>query len=54
MDKICNIANFHRTDLVICSHSREVKTLFYSRINMTFVLVGHHGTRVHLLSTPFE
>ena len=27
------IAKFHRTDLVICSHSREEKNLSYSRIN---------------------
>ena len=27
------IAKFHRTDLVICSHSREGKTLSYSQIN---------------------
>ena len=25
------IAKFHRTDIVICSHSRERKTLSYSR-----------------------
>ena len=25
---------FQRTDLVICSHSREGKTLFYNEINM--------------------
>ena len=28
------IVKFHMTDLVICSHSREEKTLTYSRINM--------------------
>ena len=28
------IANFHGTDLVIYSHSREGKTLLYSQINM--------------------
>ena len=27
------IAEFHWTDLVICSHSREGKTLSYSQIN---------------------
>ena len=27
------IAKFLRTDLVICSHSREGETLSYSRIN---------------------
>ena len=31
--KTCIIAKFHRTDLVICSHSRERKTPSYSRIN---------------------
>ena len=31
--KIGIIAKFHRTDLVIWSHSRGTKTLFYSRIN---------------------
>ena len=35
------IAKFHRTDLVLCtcSHSRERKTLFYSRINMVFYYI---------------
>ena len=28
------IAKFHKTDLIICSHSREWKTPSYSRINM--------------------
>ena len=28
------IAKFHRTDLVICSHSREGRTPSYSQINM--------------------
>ena len=28
------LSEFHRTDLVICSHSREEKTLSYNRINM--------------------
>ena len=28
------LAKFHRTDLVICSHSREGKTPFYSQITM--------------------
>ena len=27
------IAKYHRTDKVICSHSREGKTLSYSKIN---------------------
>ena len=28
------IQKFHRTDLVICSHSREGKNLSHSQINM--------------------
>ena len=31
--KTCIIAKLQRTDLVICSHSREGKTLSYSQIN---------------------
>ena len=31
--KTCTAANFHRTDSVIFSHSREGKTLSYSQIN---------------------
>ena len=34
LGRIKLIAKFHRTDLVICCHSREGKNLFYSRINM--------------------
>ena len=34
--KIGIIAKFHRTDFVICSHSREVKTPSFSRMNMIF------------------
>ena len=32
----CVKAKFHRTDLVICSHSREGKTPSYSKINTVF------------------
>ena len=32
--KTCIIAKFHGTDLVICSHSREKKTLSCNQINM--------------------
>ena len=32
-DKTCIIVKFHRTHLVICSHSREGKTLSSSRMN---------------------
>ena len=32
--KICITAKFHRTDLVICSYSRERKTPPYSQINI--------------------
>ena len=31
--KTCIIANFHRIDVVICSHSSGRKTLTYKRIN---------------------
>ena len=31
--KTCITAKFHRTFLVICTHSREGKTLSYSQIN---------------------
>ena len=38
--KICIIAQFHRTDLVIlCSDSREGKVQSYSQINMVKVHV---------------
>ena len=39
------IANFHRTDLVICSHSRERNTRSYSQINMvmSFFFQGNVG-----------
>ena len=38
--KLAIIAKFHRSDLVICSNSREGKTLSYSQINMvnTFIV----------------
>ena len=32
--KTCNVAIFHRIDLVLCSHSRERKTPTYSQRNM--------------------
>ena len=35
--KTCIMAKFHRTDLVICGHSREGKTLLYGQINMVYV-----------------
>ena len=35
--KIGIIAKFHRTDLVICSHSRGTKTLSDSRINTVVI-----------------
>ena len=34
------IANFHRNDLVICSHSIEEKTPSYSRINTALPLTA--------------
>ena len=41
------VAKFHWTDLVICSHSREWKTLVYSRINM----LDLDDAVFHLIST---
>ena len=38
--KTCIIAKLHRTDVVICSHSREGKTLSFSQINM---VRDHYG-----------
>ena len=35
------ISKFYRTDLVICSHSREGKTPSYSQINMVTALWIH-------------
>ena len=32
------IAKLHRTDVVICSHSREEKTVSYSRITFLYCL----------------
>ena len=39
--KILIIAKFHRTDLVICSHSRERKPLSYSRRNTVCSMLVH-------------
>ena len=36
------MAKFHRTDLVIFSHSTEGKTLSYSRINMVWANMHKH------------
>lgn len=33
LGKTCVIAEYHRTDLYICSYSRKEKTLSYSLIN---------------------
>ena len=33
MGKTHILVKFHGTDVVICNHSREGKTLLYSRIN---------------------
>ena len=45
--KTCIIAKFLRTDIVICSHSREGKTVPYSRINM--VCLNFKGENFDLL-----
>ena len=37
------IAKFHRTDLVICSHSKEGTTPSYSRINTVVGLIAERG-----------
>ena len=48
------IAKFHRSDLVICSHSRKEKTLSYTSINMAPQLAvgvgggGGGGVRIAL------
>ena len=43
------IAKFHRTDLVICSHSREGKTPSYSQMNtvdlVLEVLLSSQGSK---------
>ena len=38
--KTCIIAKFHKTDLAICSYSREGKTPSHSRINMVCFILG--------------
>ena len=40
--KTCIIAKFHRTDLVIFSHSREGKTLSCSQINMVLTKYANY------------
>ena len=35
------IAHFRRTDLVICSHTREEEILSYSQINIVILEVDH-------------
>ena len=48
------IAKFHRTDLVICSHSREKKTLFYSLINTVFTYKDLSGAFQRALSVKIS
>ena len=38
------IAKFHRTDVVICSQSREGKTPSDSQINMVIFVIFHYST----------
>ena len=40
-DKTHITAKLHRTDLIICTHSREGKTPSYSQINMVVDLGGY-------------
>ena len=44
MGKIRILAKLHRTDLVICSHSGEVKTPSYSQINTVRLMCLFYGT----------
>ena len=41
------IAKFHRTDLVICSHFRERKSLSYSQINTVTMLYDNMECTVY-------
>ena len=52
-DCLCIISKFHRTDLDICSHSKEQKTPSYSQINMVsnvqvLQLIGFHDKQTTL------
>ena len=42
------MAKFHRTDLVIFSHSREGKTWSYSRINRVINICANNLQGIHL------
>ena len=44
-------AKFHRTDLVICSHNKEGKTLSYNQIDTVFYLFSGSNYYVRILST---
>ena len=46
--KIGIIAKFHRTDIIICCHSRGTKPPSYSRINTV------NGSRRDILPSVFE
>ena len=48
--KTCIIAKLHRTDRVICSHSREVKPPSYSRINTVPLAPFSHGDNYPLIA----
>ena len=43
------ITKFYRTDLVICSHSREGETPFYSRVNTIIQLTDNCSLTVKLI-----
>ena len=47
-------AKFHKTGLVICSHSKEGKTLSYSRINLVVYAFSEILLYTHFISTLFE
>ena len=48
MGKTCIIAEFLRTDLVICSHSREGETQSYSQINTVNQPLPNSSNKHHL------
>ena len=54
--KTCIIAKFHRTNLVICSLSREGKTLSYSAsLTVAKHLSSFHGILEHMcFTTQFD
>ena len=52
--KICFIAKFHMTDLLIWGHSREGKTLSYSRRNMLKEIIPELSSDQFIWSSDFH